>query len=87
MTFNNELVTQYLKLLKDHNPIHTHIVPGQLIVEKAFLICKVNWEKYSIKYLQTTVVDEFVGFLMVSESKIIVKNERNEIKITIVKKG
>lgn len=43
MTFNHELVTRYLKLVNDNNPIHNHIVPGQLIVEKAFLICKVKW--------------------------------------------
>ncbi|PTF05208.1 hypothetical protein BUY45_00650 [Staphylococcus devriesei] len=86
MTFNHELVTRYLKLVNDNNPIHNHIVPGQLIVEKAFLICKVKWKSYSIKYRKATIINENVRFDKELENKITVKNDRNEIKIVITKK-
>lgn len=48
MVFNKELVDQYLKIVDDENPIHSDIVPGQLIVEKVFSMLDQHWDKYRL---------------------------------------
>ena len=86
MVFNKELVDQYLKIVDDENPIHSDIVPGQLIVEKVFSMLDQHWDKYKIKYLESTGINEFVGFEVVGKNKIIVSNKSGGVKLVIIRK-
>ncbi|MEJ7542599.1 hypothetical protein [Staphylococcus intermedius] len=58
MHFSTEDVQHYLALVNDTNPIHTDIVPGQLVVQR---ICvKAAVEPIAVRYKNPIVVDEQV---------------------------
>ncbi|MCQ9278671.1 hypothetical protein [Staphylococcus borealis] len=85
MVFNKELVDRYLKIVDDENPIHSDIVPGQLIVEKVFSMLDQHWDRYKIKYLESIGINEFVGFEVVGKNKIIVSNKSGGVKLVIIR--
>ncbi|MTV23408.1 hypothetical protein FMF08_10515 [Staphylococcus delphini] len=58
MYFSTEDVQYYLALVNDTNPIHTDIVPGQLVVQR---ICvEVAVEPKIVRYKNPIIVDEQV---------------------------
>lgn len=85
MIFDAHIVGQYLSVVNDYNPLHKDIVPGQLIVEKAFLSCNVAWDDYKVKYVQTTDINESIDCHMPEDNEIIVSNKDGGVKLVIIK--
>ncbi|WP_394864088.1 hypothetical protein [Staphylococcus delphini] len=56
MYFSTEDVQHYLALVNDTNPIHTDIVPGQLVVQRICVAVAV--EPIGVSYKNPIVVDE-----------------------------
>lgn len=56
MYFSKEDVQPYLRLVNDTNPIHTDIVPGQLVVQRICVEAAV--EPIAVRYKNPIVVDE-----------------------------
>ena len=79
-------VEQYLRLVKDENPLHRQIVPGQMIVQLALIYNEFNWKSYKINYVEPVDIYEFLQFDLESKHKLVVKNNHNKVKVTILKK-
>ncbi|HHU6750308.1 TPA: hypothetical protein ACUI23_000992 [Staphylococcus pseudintermedius] len=58
MYFSKEDVQYYLELVNDANPIHTDIVPGQLVVQ--YVCVEAGVEPISVRYKNPIAVDEQV---------------------------
>lgn len=58
MHFSTEDVQYYLALVNDTNPIHTDIVPGQLVVQRICVEAAV--EPIAVRYKNPIGVDERV---------------------------
>ncbi len=56
MCFSTEDVQHYLALVNDTNPIHTDIVPGQLVVQ--YVCVEAGVEPIAVRYKNTIAVDE-----------------------------
>ncbi|MDK7752423.1 MULTISPECIES: hypothetical protein [Staphylococcus] len=78
-------VERYLRLVKDENPLHQHIVPGQMIVQIALIYNELNWKNYKINYVEPVDTYEFLHFDFESNNKLIVKNNCDKVKVTILK--
>ncbi|MEB8125045.1 hypothetical protein NGH92_09565 [Staphylococcus succinus] len=78
-------VKTYLQFIKDENPIHNHIVPGQMIVQIVFAKLKLNWSAYKIKYIESVEVNEFIHFEYIENEKVIVSDLDKRVKIHILK--
>lgn len=57
MEFKREEVRQYVALVKDENPLHPEIVPGQLVVERLWSTLKRVPSHYEVKYKKPVHVD------------------------------
>ncbi|WP_432370298.1 hypothetical protein [Staphylococcus chromogenes] len=57
MEFNREEVRQYVALVRDENPLHPEIVPGQLVVERLWSTLKRGPSHYQVKYKKPVYVD------------------------------
>lgn len=79
-------VEQYLRLVKDENPLHRQIVPGQMIVQLALIYNELNWKSYKINYVEPVDIYEFLQFNLESKHKLVVKNNHNKVKVAILKK-
>lgn len=80
-----EQVNEYLDLINDQNPVHQHIVPGQLIVQLALTNKKLAWVAYKVKYVASVEINEHLNFELVSHEKVVVTNQSNDVKLFIVK--
>ncbi|RIN31035.1 hypothetical protein BU063_08205 [Staphylococcus succinus] len=78
-------VKTYLQLIKDENPLHNHIVAGQMIVQIVFAELKLKWSTYKIKYIESVEVNEFIHFEYIENEKVIVSNLDKRVKIHILK--
>ena len=61
LSINAKEINTYLKLINDQNPIHAHIVPGQMIVQMALQSQRLQWTSYRVKYIETvdTIPNDF----------------------------
>ncbi|NWK83564.1 hypothetical protein HYE69_01875 [Staphylococcus sp. GSSP0090] len=82
---NSEEIINYLKLINDQNPIHSHIVPGQMIVQMALQNQRLKWDSYSVKYIKTISIDELIQFKKVSENHVVILNQHDETLMKIIK--
>ena len=57
MEFKREEVRQYVALVRDENPLHPEIVPGQLVVERLWSTLKRVPSHYQVKYRKPVYVD------------------------------
>ncbi|RIN30495.1 hypothetical protein BU068_11245 [Staphylococcus succinus] len=78
-------VKTYLQLIKDENPLHNHIVPGQMIVQIVFAELKLKWSTYKIKYIEIVEVTVFIQFEYIENEKVSVTNLDKWVKIHILK--
>ncbi len=85
LSINAKEINTYLKLINDQNPIHVHIVPGQMIVQMALQSQRLQWTSYRVKYIETVGINELIQFQMVSESIVVILNQHDETLIKIIK--
>lgn len=85
LSINSEALNTYLKLVNDQNPIHSHIVPGQMIVQMALQNQRLKWDSYSVKYIKTISIDELIQFKKVSENHVVILNQHDETLMKIIK--
>ncbi|WP_165844686.1 hypothetical protein [Staphylococcus saprophyticus] len=85
LSINAKEINTYLKLINDQNPIHAHIVPGQMIVQMALQSQRLQWTSYRVKYIETVGINELIQFQMVSESIVVILNKHDETLIKIIK--
>lgn len=85
MNFTKEVVEEYLSILNDRNPIHSQIVPGQLICEMVFRKLNIHWNHYKIKYLKPIDIHEDIRFFVEDETKIVVSSHLNGVKLIVFK--
>lgn len=57
MEFKREEVRQYVALVRDENPLHPEIVPGQLVVERLWNTLNRVPSHYQVKYKKPVYVD------------------------------
>lgn len=57
MKFKREEVRQYGALVRDENPLHPEIVPGQLVVERLWSTLNRTSTYYQVKYKKPVHVD------------------------------
>ncbi|MBM6628884.1 hypothetical protein JTF04_04245 [Mammaliicoccus vitulinus] len=82
MKFDKEVVETYLKIINDNNPIHSEIVPGQLVCE--WLLNEVSWRKYTVQYKKPIYINEFLK-KEITKDKIYCTNEHGIVKIEVKK--
>ncbi|MES3703014.1 hypothetical protein ABFV70_05670 [Staphylococcus arlettae] len=87
MQVSEEMLQQYLILVNDPNPIHQHIVPGQLVVELVIAERKIAWQSFKIKYVEPIEINEQITISNLSHSCIIVLNTFNGVKKVILTKN
>ena len=58
MKFSAEAVAQYLELVRDANPIHDEIVPGQMIVQKVLQQYGEQCTSCEVSYKQPVYINE-----------------------------
>lgn len=80
-----EQVNEYLGLINDQNPVHENIVPGQLIVQLALTNKKVTWVAYKVKYVASVEMNESLNFELVTNEKMVISNQSDDVKLFIVK--
>lgn len=57
MEFKREEVRRYVALVRDENPLHPEIVPGQLVVERLWSTLNRTPTYYQVKYRKPVYVD------------------------------
>ncbi|MDR9832207.1 hypothetical protein [Staphylococcus coagulans] len=82
MKFSLEAVKNYVNIVEDDNPIHVHIVPGQMVVEMVWHLLKWQPKVYKVKYQQPIHVDEPLEIRQTTKL-IQVVGANEEIKLTI----
>lgn len=85
LSINAKEINTYLKLINDQNPIHEHIVPGQMIVQMALQSQQLQWASYRVKYIETVGINELIQFQMISENIVVILNQHDETLIKIIK--
>ncbi|MCS4486545.1 hypothetical protein [Staphylococcus americanisciuri] len=83
MKFSVGDVAQYLKIVRDDNPIHNQIVPGQMIVQKVLRDYGMQNISCNIRYKQPVYINEPLNVYQDSEG-FVVKNEQGIVKLNIV---
>lgn len=81
-----QFVDTYLTLVDDQNPIHDHIVPGQLVVKFLFSKLKIGWKNYEVKYVNPISINEELSFENRHDSKIYVLNKHKVVKVIVLNK-
>ncbi|MBT2831287.1 hypothetical protein HIR68_10350 [Staphylococcus coagulans] len=82
MKFSLEAVKNYVNIVEDDNPIHVHIVPGQMVVEMVWHLLKWQPKVYKVKYQQPIRVDEQLEIRQMAHL-IQVVGANEETKLTI----
>ncbi len=83
MRFNQAWVNEYLTLVNDDNPIHTEIVPGQLVGQMMLMTMSLEANQCQINYVKPILINENIEFIERNEHDIIAINDDGEIKIRI----
>ncbi|MDO5375079.1 MAG: hypothetical protein Q4F01_02735 [Staphylococcus rostri] len=83
MKFSTDDVAQYLKIVRDDNPIHTHIVPGQMIVQKVLQDYGMQNISCNVRYKQPVYINEPLNVYQYSNG-FVVKNEQDVVKVKII---
>lgn len=72
--------------MNDINPLHSDIVPGQLVCEIAFNELNINWENYKIKYLKPIDIHDDIRFFVEDETIIKVSDNLYGVKLMVIRK-
>lgn len=83
MKFSKDDVTQYLKIVRDDNPIHNHIVPGQMVVQKVLQDYGVQNMACNVRYKQPMYINEPLNVYQEGYS-FVVKNEQGVVKVKMI---
>ncbi|UXR78606.1 MULTISPECIES: hypothetical protein [unclassified Staphylococcus] len=83
MKFSSDAVAQYLKIVRDDNPIHDHVVPGQMIVQKVLQDYGMQNMACNVRYKQPVYINEPLNVYQESDS-FVVKNEQDVVKVKII---
>lgn len=83
MKFSTDDVAQYLKIVRDDNPIHAHIVPGQMIVQKVLRDYGMQNISCNVRYKQPVCINEPLNVYQDSNG-FVVKNEQDVVKVKII---
>ncbi|QHW38012.1 hypothetical protein GZH82_12010 [Staphylococcus ursi] len=81
MQFSSAEVQTYLALVHDTNPIHTEIVPGQLVVQRICVEAAV--EPIAVRYKNPIVVDEQITWHDHDHMQIKVIGADEQLKLVI----
>ncbi|UEX89888.1 hypothetical protein [Staphylococcus ratti] len=82
MIFNEAEVRNYLTIVKDDNPIHPEIVPGQMVVERVWRWLDMRPICYQVKYKQPIRLGEALK-IETFQKRIVVKQVSGETKLII----
>lgn len=85
MKFSKHEVAEYLSIVRDENPVHSQIVPGQFAVEMAMVHQNISWNNFKVKYVEPIEIDEEIDFEFDGCNHIIVSNSIKRVKIHILK--
>lgn len=83
MKFSADAVAQYLKIVRDDNPIHDHVVPGQMIVQKVLQDYGMQNMTCNVRYKQPVYINEPLNVYQESYS-FVVKNEQGVVKVKMI---
>lgn len=82
-----QFVETYLSLIDDQNPIHDHIVPGQLVVEIIISQLNLDWKYYEVKYVNPISINEEITFKNCHDGKVNVLNGDRVVKLIVLNKN
>ncbi|MGV3243285.1 hypothetical protein [Staphylococcus sp. 11261D007BR] len=82
MHFSQRDVEDYLNIVQDDNPIHTEIVPGQLVVETVWIQLNMRPRVFHVQYQKPIMIDECLEIHKAANT-VSVYNKEGEGKITI----
>ncbi len=85
MQFSRGEVERYLNMVGDENPLHSTIVPGQLIVERCMATLEVTWSHFTVNYRKSVVIDEPLTIQKTDDHTIHILNQTQEVTIQICK--
>ena len=80
--FDSKMVHTYLRLVHDKNPLHSHIVPGQLVCEYIFQNYQLTWSSFKIKYQRPIQINEKL-YIQKEQQSVKVFNQQHELKLII----
>lgn len=58
MIFYEDEVVQYVNLVRDENPLHPDVVPGQMVVERIWKTLKITPSHFQVKYKKVIRLEE-----------------------------
>ncbi|MCO4329097.1 hypothetical protein MTQ89_01065 [Staphylococcus hyicus] len=82
MIFKETDVCDYIKIVRDANPLHPKIVPGQMVVEQIWQTLKRYPLTYHVKYMKPIFLNETYE-VEEHETQILVKNSAKETMLKI----
>ncbi|GAA6817576.1 hypothetical protein HpBTM60_03770 [Helicobacter pylori] len=82
-----QFVEAYLSLIDDQNPIHDHIVPGQLVVEIIISQLNLDWKYYEVKYVNPISINEEITLENCHDGKVNVLNGDSVVKLIVLNKN
>ncbi|CAM3000202.1 hypothetical protein [Staphylococcus argensis] len=85
MQFSRSEVERYLNMVGDENPLHSTIVPGQLIVDRCMTTLGVTWMHFTINYRKSVMIDEPLTIQNTDAQTIHILNQSQEVTIQICK--
>lgn len=85
MKISEQQIHNYLACVNDVNEIHNNVVPGQLVCEIVIQKLNITWSAYKINYHKTIGINELIEVSIVNDEKISVCNNKDGVKLTIVK--
>lgn len=85
MQFSRGEVERYLSMVGDENPLHSTIVPGQLIVDRCMATLGVTWMHFTINYRKSVMIDEPLTIQNTDDQTIHILNQSQEVTIQICK--
>ncbi|WP_145458652.1 hypothetical protein [Staphylococcus pettenkoferi] len=85
MRFSRGEVERYLSIVGDENPLHSTIVPGQLIVERCMATLGVTWMHFTVKYRKSVMIGETLTIQNTHDQTIHILNQTQEVTIQICK--
>ena len=85
MQFSRGEFERYLSIVGDENPLHSTIVPGQLIVERCMATLGVTWSNFTINYCKSVMIGETLTIQNTDAQTIHILNQSQEVTIQICK--
>ena len=85
MQFSRGEFERYLSIVGDENPLHSTIVPGQLIVERCMATLGVTWMHFTVKYRKSVMIGETLTIQNTHDQTIHILNQTQDVTIQICK--